>query len=68
MTEWISVKDRLPELDAPILAWVSTYYQNRGGFEIAMRWAQDGKWWTLRACELRNSVTHWMPLPEPPAE
>jgi len=67
MSEWISVTDRLPELDVPVLLWVKSYYQGKGGAEIAMRWAErNGEWWTMKAWKLRDGFTHWMPLPDPP--
>lgn len=58
MTEWISVKDRLPEESERVLvcrgkdAGYPTLDTDRFCGEQWVRW--------------RNSVTHWMPLPEPP--
>lgn len=67
MSEWISVKDRLPEMDIPVLAFIGTYYQGKGGFDIAIRWSErNGEWWTIKAWDLRDDVTYWMPLPDPP--
>lgn len=68
MTEWISVKDRLPEVFDEVLV----YYN---GF-IAVAWRETEKikngivgWhWNLQKYypESLVNVTHWMPLPEPP--
>jgi hypothetical protein len=59
--EWVSVKDRLPEL-----------------FENVLTYDCDGKIfinWLEEITEMKSyfaygskTVTHWMPLPEPPKE
>lgn len=63
MSEWISVKDRLPEEFVDVLAYlkngkINRTWRDKVGFRNAtskkVRWYSDG------------SVTHWMPLPEPP--
>ena len=61
--EWISVKDRLPELanDYDVVhvliylddGFITGADYEKDGFEL---WADSGE------------VTHWMPLPEPPKE
>jgi hypothetical protein len=55
---WVSVKDRLPEDASDVLiAWAD------GVSEACFcddRWCRDGR--------MLRSVTHWMPLPEPPKE
>lgn len=54
--KWISVKDRLPNIAQPVLAY--------SGEELGIGFAylySDGKWYG--DC---GDVTHWMPLPEPP--
>ena len=50
MTEWISVKDRLPEAMQRVLT-----YHKRGAIRLH-RWIMADK----------EDFTHWMPLPEPP--
>jgi hypothetical protein len=59
MTDWISVKDRLPEPWVTVLLWdgdeMVSGYANYDGDLIEHRWGQ-----VFRA-------THWM-LPEPPGE
>ena len=51
--EWISTKDRLPELEKEVLV-----YDSFGNMYIGL--ITDG-WKGLY-------VTHWMPLPEPPKD
>ena len=61
--EWISVKDRLPE------AWKQVLIYSRHDFcESAVYIGVPGKWrvtWNHEMLEA-DSVTHWMPLPQPP--
>lgn len=56
---WISVKDRLPENENPVLVFDGDY------FEVAY-W--DGDMWADESCDKFPYPTHWMPLPEPPQE
>lgn len=61
--KWIPVTERLPE------EWVGVLVLSRYGFcEVAVYIGLRGKWritWNHDLFEL-DSVTHWMPLPEPP--
>ena len=62
MTKWISVKDRLPDNDVPVMIYnydvnIGVYYKNK--FH-----AFDENGYPFEI----NYVTHWMPLPEPPKE
>lgn len=85
MTEWISVKDRLPKAGQTIIGWneavsinnesepaqIYTYFPDKPA-----NWkypVSTGKWihWSpdrgqVKAWSWRYSITHWMPLPEPP--
>lgn len=57
-SSWVSVKDRLPEIDQ----WCS-WWDISGATEpcTAFRGVDDIEtWW--------ENYTHWMPLPEPPKE
>lgn len=58
--QWISVKDRLPKYENPVLAGnAELCFVNTAWYHVAT------KRWELPSgifCE----VTHWMPLPEPP--
>jgi len=61
--EWISVKDRLPESGKAVLTYSPAFH-----ILIASCVNNDARiwrwWFELR--EVRESITHWMPLPEPP--
>ena len=62
---WISVKDRLPKRNVPIIFMLSL------GEIVAGEW--DGNGWRASAdfdiWVATNSIpTYWMPLPEPPKE
>lgn len=65
MSEWISVKDRLPEEGKSVLIFdecgnilVYSLERDRDG---DLHWEDDYGYW-------HNDVTDWMPLPEPPKE
>ena len=58
---WISVEERLPEHMDDVLTWV------RGLVEIGC-YDENDECWELYTCVGDGSVTHWMPLPEPPKE
>ena len=58
--EWISVKDRLPKPNVPVLV---TRDYGWGCVVDRDVLSKNGEWCYLeRNCE----VTHWMPMPEPP--
>lgn len=70
MTEWISVKDRLPDDYVPVLVYVKHIDGKRTVVLVdhiisytngCKTWAEIDKTW-------KYSATHWMPLPEPPKE
>jgi hypothetical protein len=56
MSEWISVKDRLPEHGSTCL--IVTTKKEEG---ISIAWFEKAYW-------SKWDVTHWMPLPKPPEE
>ena len=77
--KWISVEDRLPEKNVRVLAWfdASAHHSGvtwqRSGIDFAAWWGD--KWNqtmirdTLKSLDANElTVTHWMPLPEPPKE
>ena len=72
MSEWISVKDKLPELvhevDRYGPVWstphVLCYVQDI--FVVGYFDHQVEHWYNSCPDELLLDVTHWMPLPEPP--
>lgn len=54
--KWISVKERLPEDKKDEYVLVVCDYHGKISVETRKKWNID------------SSVTHWMPLPEPPKE
>ena len=73
MSNWISVKDRLPEDQDECFIFVPTF-DSRGVKSTpyvlhGTYWEECEEWTT---CEGENfsidEVTHWQPLPEPPEE
>ena len=80
MSEWISVKDRLPELYDTWVDWDGHYYSNRclvtflgaadhkpyTADETAI-YCDDGEWYWDAETEGKATVqiTAWQPLPEP---
>lgn len=60
---WISVKDRLPENENPVLVFggksiYTAVYGNRGPYK--------NRWWKLNSKTHYCNPTHWMPLPNRP--
>lgn len=55
MSEWISVKDRLPEKDEYVLCFCNI----GDGFQAIFHYGKERKF-------NGTAVTHWMPLPKPP--
>lgn len=58
---WISVDERLPEGEGSYLTYAL-------GMEIVLDYNCYGEWWDDELNHYDGSVTHWMPLPEPPKE
>ncbi len=61
--DWISVEERLPEKSGEYLTWHNGYFG-------VIEYNADLHGWNImhhadRSTEIK-SVTHWMPLPEPP--
>ncbi len=79
--EWISVKDRLPEEDGTYLTALNHHFGAHQGVSIR-KFAKDGETvdeyelagqkyvWYFYDSEYgyvqTDSVTHWMPMPQPP--
>jgi len=75
--KWISVKDKVPKLDEEVLVYVHGISHNSGPYQIislsylTQFFGKDMKpegieWICKMSCD--ETVTHWMPLPEPPKE
>ena|ERR1700677_1538511 len=70
MSEWISVKDRLPPECESVLVWskgfdpISAFLSYTYDKKPLMYFVND---WDESDTNLKlEDVTHWMPLPEPP--
>ena len=61
--EWISVDERLPEADSPVLIFTR---KNRYYVGYYYKAAVDRNYTGFYADSCKRDVTHWMPLPEPP--
>jgi hypothetical protein len=77
MSEWISVKDRLPEEGVWVLGYYLIYENNIYDVGVVKRfvhtWAEANIWLTNHkngplTYEEVDSITHWQPLPAPPKE
>ena len=63
--QWISVRDRLPEPGQKIIA----VFRDSGGLMVDQARYRDDLFDFSGWCNVQmESVTHWMPLPEPPKE
>jgi hypothetical protein len=71
ISQWISVKDRLPNDGERVLIYVpktqnkyyvATFYTLRDEIKFAMNI------YGMSYCWYANDVTHWQPLPEPPKD
>lgn len=75
MGEWISVKDRLPELFKDVLTcdvdgkiiinWLDELEVDG---KITINWLDELEEDICYFAYAGKTVTHWMPLPEPPEE
>ena len=63
-SEWISVKERLPERFEHVLVYCK---KHRGDIFVSCGYRYDNTGWYVDGI-YTTVVTHWMPLPEPPEE
>ncbi len=72
MNEWISVEDRLPEIDKQVLVMLGDNKPPCEGVMIGRRHCGTCLNWTVTnsygSALQTGKVSHWMPLPEPPKE
>ena len=61
MSEWISVKDRMPEEGVDVLVY-GYIYLDRKGVDVDFVDGESGNFFYYDD----GGVTHWRPLPEPP--
>ncbi len=65
MTEWISVKDRLPEKNGIyFVCYEETELSKRC---IGYEWFSEGKW-IVSPYGMDAKIIYWMLLPEPPED
>lgn len=67
--EWISVDDRLPDKNTMVLGFIHTVYVDGSCWDtiLVMELNSAGYFVPFNCSAIKdNSVTHWMPLPEPP--
>lgn len=62
--EWISVKDKMPNDDSPVLLY-DNYEILIGRFLYT---AKDFPVFGIYSRGQTYNITHWMPLPEPPKQ
>jgi hypothetical protein len=62
-SQWVSVEDRLPESGIEVLTWGSHSHPS-----ISYYSTLDSKWNDAADPAWLTGITHWMPLPTPPAK
>ena len=67
MNEWISVDDRLPEIEGHYLVHTPRSFPKNCKLQIGELYSDDNSWYN-EADDYLDDVTHWQPLPEPPKE
>lgn len=63
---WISMKDRLPEENLEYIVYATDEDGER--FVTTDHWNKYVRQWYLFDKGSSTTVTHWMPMPEPPKE
>lgn len=61
--EWVSVEERLPGVSGNYICAVKD--KNGSVWTIPAEWSLEVKMWIGAFGEIKNIVTHWMPLPAP---
>jgi len=65
-TKWIKVEDELPPLKTYVIGYVVNLYGRGKNYVSEVYFSSQQKWLIEENYEC--TVTHWMPLPEPPKE
>jgi hypothetical protein len=65
---WISVKDRLPEEDVTVLAFINYSIDDAKLLRVVSGAYRGRLWLCGQDIYSERFITHWMPLPEPPKE
>ena len=66
--EWVSVKERLPEVGTEVLGASKGAASGSYRLNVLIHVDENDHDWQFDGCEIANcwTVTHWMFLPEPP--
>ena len=66
MTEWISVKNKMPKCGELVLIYVANLNDGKGAYVLDKCRKVDGKkeWEFYNKCNADFDVTHWMPIPK----
>ena len=75
MSEWISVKDRMPKVGEAVFT-IEVFKDKPATNHVVAQLDKEGKWlvgYTLNSeryvlVVFETFPTHWMPLPKPPTE
>ena len=67
-SQWISVKDRLPEEDVTVLAFINYSIDDAKLLRVVSGAYRGRLWLCGQDIYSERFITHWMPLPEPPKE
>ena len=65
--EWVSVDERLPDFDVPVLVYVKDIFDNKSIINITkytITYDLTNNWLGYENSSFK--ITHWMPLPAPP--
>lgn len=70
MSEWISVKDGLPDFDLDVLGSLLSCQTSKRSAHVITRVDASDHDWEIDGYEISNAwdITHWMPLPKPPED
>jgi hypothetical protein len=63
---WIAVEDRLPDVEGKVLVHCRSADPDSPLITTAWYHPEEGEW-TLMAAYWIPAISHWMPLPPPPA-